>query len=84
MSKELLLPEEIIFELIKITVGLNEVAQEYQLKLGNTQQLTEISNVYHRIIERLMELSEYDKITDNNITLEDLVHDAGLSFIGEV
>jgi len=44
-------------------------------------------SVYHRILGKLMDLQEYEQIDENGkktVTLEELVHGAGLSFLGEI
>ena len=84
MSRKLILPEDIIFELMDMTATLGEVAQEYQLKMGNNVELDDILSVYHRIIKRLMDLQEFEEFEKETVTMEELVHGAGLSYLGEV
>ena len=84
MSRKLILPEEIIFELMDMTATLGEVAQEYQLKMGNNVELDDILSVYHRIIKRLMDLQEFEEFEKETVTMDELVHGAGLSYLGEV
>ena len=83
MSRKLILPEEIIFELMDMTATLGEVAQEYQRKIGNDKDVDELLSVYHRIIGRLMDLQEYEEFEKENVTMDELVHNAGLSYLGE-
>ena len=83
MSRKLIVPEEIIFELMDMTATLGEVAQEYQRKIGNDKDVDEILSVYHRIIGRLMDLQEYEEFEKENVTMDELVHNAGLSYLGE-
>jgi hypothetical protein len=84
MSRKLILPEDIIFELMDMTATLGEVAQEYQLKMGNNVELDDILSVYHRIIKRLMDLQEFEEFEKETVTMDELVHGAGLSYLGEV
>ena len=84
MSSKLILPEDIIFELMDMTATLGEVAQEYQLKMGNNVELDDILSVYHRIIKRLMDLQEFEEFEKETVTMDELVHGAGLSYLGEV
>ena len=83
MSRKLILPEDIIFELMDMTATLGEVAQEYQLKMGNNVELDDILSVYHRIIKRLMDLQEFEEFEKETVTMDELVHNAGLSYLGE-
>ena len=84
MSRKLILPEDIIFELMDMTATLGEVAQEYQLKMGNNVELDDILSVYHRIIKRLMDLQEFEEFEKETVRMDELVHGAGLSYLGEV
>ena len=83
MSRKLILPEDIIFELMDMTATLGEVAQEYQRKIGNDKDIDEILSVYHRIIKRLMDLQDFEEFGKETVTLDELVHGAGLSYLGE-
>ena len=83
MKKKPLQYEDIITELIKITSGLADVAQDYHSKMGDSEQLLIIMAVYQRIINRLLELKKYDENSNETVTLEEIVHNTGLSFIGE-
>ena len=84
MSRKLILPEDIIFELMDMTATLGEVAQEYQRKIGNDKDIDELLSVYHRIIKRLMDLQDFEEFGKETVTLDELVHGAGLSYLGEV
>jgi len=83
MSRKLILPEDIIFELMDMTATLGEVAQEYQRKIGNDKDIDELLSVYHRIIKRLMNLQEFEEFEKETVTMDELVHNAGLSYLGE-
>jgi len=86
-SRKLILPEEVVFELMDMTSTLGEVAEEYHRKIGHDEEIENVLSVYHRILGKLMDLQEYEEIDENGkktVTLEDLVHDAGLSFLGEI
>tara|TARA_R100001244_G_scaffold131931_1_gene106299 strand:- start:243 stop:494 length:252 start_codon:yes stop_codon:yes gene_type:complete len=83
MSRKLILSEDIIFELMDMTTTLGEVAQEYQLKMGNTEEIDGILDVYHRIIGKLMDLQEFEEFDKKSVTMDELVHGAGLSYLGE-
>ena len=86
-KRKLILPEDIIFELMDMTATLGEVAEEYHRKIGHDEEIENVLEVYHRIIGKLMKLQEYESIDENGnktVTLEELVHGAGLSFLGEV
>lgn len=86
-SRKLILPEEVVFELMDMTSTLGEVAEEYHRKIGSDEEIERILDVYHRIIGKLMDLQEYEQIDENGkktVTLEELVHGAGLSFLGEI
>ena len=59
-QKNLILPETIIIDIMAMTAQLGDVALDYHKKIGNTNT-KEIIRVYHRIIEKLMNLDEYDE-----------------------
>ena len=85
-KRKLILPEDIIFELMDMTATLGEVAEEYHRKIGHDEEIENVLEVYHRIIGKLMKLQEYESIDENGnktVNLEELVHGAGLSFLGE-
>tara|TARA_Y100000356_G_C11126106_1_gene217412 strand:- start:319 stop:594 length:276 start_codon:yes stop_codon:yes gene_type:complete len=85
-KRKLILPEDIIFELMDMTATLGEVAEEYHRKIGHDEEIENVLEVYHRIIDKLMNLNEYESIDENGkktVNLEELVHGAGLSFLGE-
>ncbi len=85
-KRKLILPEDVIFELMDMTATLGEVAEEYHRKIGNDEEIENVLEVYHRIIDKLMNLNEYESIDENGkktVNLEELVHGAGLSFLGE-
>ena len=85
-DRKLILPEDVIFELMDMTATLGEVAEEYHLKIGRDEEIEKLLEVYHRIIGKLMKLQEYESIDENGnktVNLEELVHGAGLSFLGE-
>ena len=85
-KRKLILPEDIIFELMDMTATLGEVAEEYHRKIGNDEEIENVLEVYHRIIDKLMNLNEYESVDENDnkiVNLEELVHGAGLSFLGE-
>ena len=86
-SRKLILPEEVVFELMDMTATLGEVAEEYHRKIGHDEEIENVLSVYHRILGKLMDLQEYEEIDENGkkaVTLEELVHGAGLSFLGEI
>tara|TARA_B100000902_G_C26983039_1_gene751227 strand:+ start:78 stop:353 length:276 start_codon:yes stop_codon:yes gene_type:complete len=85
-KRKLILPEDVIFELMDMTATLGEVAEEYHRKIGHDEEIENILEVYHRIIDKLMNLNKYESIDENGsktVNLEELVHGAGLSFLGE-
>jgi hypothetical protein len=85
-DRKLILPEDVIFELMDMTATLGEVAEEYHRKIGSDEEIEKLLEVYHRIIGKLMKLQEYESIDENGkktVNLEELVHGAGLSFLGE-
>ena len=68
-QKNLILPETIIIDIMAMTAQLGDVALDYHKKIGNTNT-KEIIRVYHRIIEKLMNLDEYDE-DEQRVSLED-------------
>jgi len=86
-SRKLILPEEVVFELMDMTATLGEVAEEYHRKIGHDEEIENVLSVYHRILGKLMDLQEYELIDEDvskTVNLEELVHGAGLSFLGEI
>ena len=69
-QKNLILPETIIIDIMAMTAQLGDVALDYHKKIGNTNT-KEIIRVYHRIIEKLMNLDEYDE-DEQRVSLEDI------------
>ena len=55
----------------------------YQRKIGNDKDIDELLSVYHRIIKRLMNLQEFEEFEKETVTMDELVHNAGLSYLGE-
>ena len=64
-KRKLILPEDIIFELMDMTATLGEVAEEYHRKIGHDEEIENVLEVYHRIIDKLMNLNEYESIDEN-------------------
>ena len=82
-SRKLILPEDVVFELMDMTTTLGEVAEEYHRKVGHDEGIEDILEVYYRIIGKLMDLQEYEEFEKETVTMDELVHGAGLSFLGE-
>ena len=62
----------------------NKITGEVEaLLIGDYKDVDEILSVYHRIIGRLMDLQEYEEFEKENVTMDELVHNAGLSYLGE-
>ena len=75
MSKRnLIVPEELVIEIMGLVAQVGKVAQTYHSKYmdDDTENLTK---VYTRIIQKLMELDEYGE--DDN-SLEDMLDSFGI------
>ena len=75
MSKrKLIVPEELVIEIMGLVAQIGKVAQEYHSRYmdDDTDNLTK---VYTRIIHKLMELDEYGE--DDN-SLEDMLDSFGI------
>ncbi len=51
-KRKLILPEDIIFELMDMTATLGEVAEEYHRKIVHDEEIENVLEVYHRIIDK--------------------------------
>ena len=75
MSKRnLIVPEELVIEIMGLVAQIGKVAQEYHSRYmdDDTENLTK---VYTRIIQKLMELDEYGE--DNN-SMEEMLNSFGI------
>jgi hypothetical protein len=73
-KRNLILPEDLVIEIMGLVAQIGKVAQEYHSRYmdDDTDNLTK---VYERIIRRLMELDEYGE--DDN-SMEEMLNSFGI------
>jgi|TARA_R100000008_G_scaffold70104_2_gene47643 alpha-D-ribose 1-methylphosphonate 5-triphosphate diphosphatase PhnM len=79
-NRKLLLPEELIIEIMGMVAQLGNVAAEYHSKIQSNDTLS-VTKVYERIIKKLMDLEEYNEF--NQTSLEEICHNVGIKLPSE-
>jgi hypothetical protein len=74
-QRRLLLPENLIIEIMGMVAQLGNVAADYHKKI-NSDDTENVTKVYQRIIERLMDLTEYDEAQPKSF--EQMLYDSGV------
>ena len=73
-KRKLIVPEELVIEIMGLVAQIGKVAQDYHQRFVDDDMGT-ITNVYERIIKKLMDLDEY---SENNNSLEDMLDSFGI------
>ena len=73
----LILPENIVLDIMNLVSRLGETAIEYHNREGTSETKTNIQ-VYTRIMEKLMDLEEHDMEYEEGISFEDLLKQCGI------
>ena len=80
-KKNLILPEQIVLDLMALTSRLGEIAVDYNNKIGG-EETNSLVNLYTRVVRKLMSL-EYEDVRHkekfNTFSLDELLDDAGIS-----
>ena len=79
-QRNLILPEEIVLDLMALTSRLGEIAIDYNEKIGGKETETLI-NLYTRVVKKLMSLEYedvYHKEKFSTFSLDELLDSAGI------
>ena len=73
-NRKLIVPEDLVIEIMGLVAQIGKVAQDYHARFMDDDMGT-ITNVYERIIKKLMDLDEY---IEGDNSLEDMLDSYGL------
>ena len=73
-KRNLIVPEDLVIEIMGLVAQIGKVAQEYHSRYMDDDMGT-ITNVYERIIKKLMDLDEYG---EKNPTFDEMLDSFGL------
>ena len=76
----MILPEQIILDLMALTSRLGEIALDYNNKIGG-KETNALVNLYTRVVKKLMSLEYEDvrhKEKSDTFTLDELLDSAGI------
>ena len=73
-NRKLIVPEELVIEIMGLLAQIGKVAQDYHARFMDDDMGT-ITNVYERIIKKLMDLDEYG---ENGTTFDEMLDSFGL------
>ena len=73
-NRKLIVPEDLVIEIMGLVAQIGKVAQDYHQRFIDDDMGT-ITNVYERIIKKLMDLDEYG---EKNPTFDEMLDSFGL------
>ena len=73
-NRKLIVPEELVIEIMGLVAQIGKVAQDYHQRFVDDDMGT-ITGVYERIIRKLMELDEYG---EDNTSMEEMLDSFGI------
>ena len=73
-NRKLIVPEELVIDIMGLVAQIGKVAQDYHARFMDDDMGT-ITNVYERIIKKLMDLDEYG---ENGTTFDEMLDSFGL------
>ena len=73
-NRKLIVPEELVIEIMGLVAQIGKVAQDYHQRFIDDDMGT-ITNVYERIIKKLMDLDEYG---EDNTSMEEMLDSFGI------
>ena len=73
-NRKLIVPEDLVIEIMGLVAQIGKVAQDYHARFMDDDMGT-ITNVYERIIKKLMDLDEYG---ENGTTFDEMLDSFGL------
>jgi len=75
--KNLLLPEDVVIELMALTSRLGEIAVDYNNKIGG-KETESLVRLYTKVIHKLMDLQHEDLNNKQGYSLEEIMQSAGI------
>ena len=76
-KKNLILPEDVVIELMALTSRLGEIAVDYNNKIGG-KETDNLVRLYTKVIHKLMELEYQDLNNKVSYSFEELLQSAGI------
>ena len=76
-KKNLILPEDVVIELMALTSRLGEIAVDYNNKIGG-KETDNLVRLYTKVIHKLMDLEYQDLNNKVSYSLEELLQSAGI------
>ena len=76
-QKNLILPEEIVLDLMALTSRLGEIAVDYNNKIGG-KETDNLVRLYTKVIHKLMDLEYQDLNNKASYSFEELLQSAGI------
>ena len=73
-NRKLIVPEDLVIEIMGLVAQIGKVAQDYHKRFMDDDMGT-ITNVYERIIKKLMDLDEYG---EKNTSFEEMLDSFGI------
>ena len=73
-NRKLIVPEELVIEIMGLVAQIGKVAQDYHQRFVDDDMGT-ITNVYERIIHKLMDLDEYG---EKGSSMEEMLDSFGI------
>ena len=76
-KKNLILPEDVVIELMALTSRLGEIAVDYNNKIGG-KETDNLVRLYTKVIHKLMDLEYQDLNNKVSYSFEELLQSAGI------
>ena len=76
-KKNLILPEDVVIELMALTSRLGEIAVDYNNKIGG-KETDNLVRMYTKVIHKLMDLEYQDLNNKVSYSFEELLQSAGI------
>ena len=76
-KKNLILPEDVVIELMALTSRLGEIAVDYNNKIGG-KETDNLVRLYTNLIHKLMDLEYQDLNNKASYSFEELLQSAGI------
>ena len=73
-NRKLIVPEDLVIEIMGLVAQIGKVAQDYHQRFIDDDMGT-ITNVYERIIKKLMDLDEYG---EDDTSMEEMLDSFGI------
>ena len=76
-QKNLILPEEVVIELMALTSRLGEIAMDYNRKIGG-KETDDLLRLYTGIVRKLMNLEHQDINNKQSFTFDEMLNSVGV------